>query len=66
MLDRLILERIQLQMGDRAGVSISDAQLNEALTNMARQNGMSLEQFRARIEARAAPTRRCASRCARR
>jgi len=38
-------------MGDRAGVRISDEQLNEALTNMARQNGASLEQFRAQIEA---------------
>jgi peptidyl-prolyl cis-trans isomerase SurA len=51
VLDRLILERIQLRMGDRAGVRISDEQLNEALTNMARQNGASLEQFRAQIEA---------------
>ena len=51
VLDRLILERIQLRMGDRAGVRISDEQLNEALTNMARQNGVTLEQFRARIEA---------------
>ena len=51
VLDRLILERIQLRMGDRAGVRISDEQLNEALTNMARQSGASLEQFRAQIEA---------------
>jgi peptidyl-prolyl cis-trans isomerase SurA len=51
VLDRLILERIQLRMGDRAGVRISDEQLNEALTNMARQNGASLKQFRAQIEA---------------
>jgi peptidyl-prolyl cis-trans isomerase SurA len=52
VLDRLIVDRIQLQMGDRAGVKISDAQLNEALTNMANQNGMGLEQFRASVEAR--------------
>ena len=50
VLDRLILERIQLRMGDRAGVRISDEQLNEALANMARQNGVTLEQFRARLE----------------
>ena len=35
VLDRLILERIQLRMGDRAGVRISDDQLNEALTRTA-------------------------------
>jgi len=51
VLDRLILERIQLRMGERAGVRISDAQLNESLSNMAKQNGMGLEQFRASIEA---------------
>ncbi|MBK6288468.1 MAG: peptidylprolyl isomerase [Gammaproteobacteria bacterium] len=51
VLDRLILERIQLQMGERAGVRISDAQLNEALSGMASQNGMGLDQFRASVEA---------------
>jgi peptidyl-prolyl cis-trans isomerase SurA len=51
VLDRLILEHIQLSMGERAGVRINDDQLNEALTGMARQNGMNLEQFRAKIEA---------------
>lgn len=51
VLDRLILERIQMQMADRAGVRIGDAELNEALANMARGNGMDLEQFRANLEA---------------
>lgn len=51
VLDRLILEHIQLRMGERAGVRISDEQLNEALADMARQGGMSLDQFRARLEA---------------
>lgn len=51
VLDRLVLEHIQLRMGERAGVRISDEQLNAAMTDMARQNGMDLEQFRARIEA---------------
>jgi peptidyl-prolyl cis-trans isomerase SurA len=52
VLDRLIVERIQLQMGERAGVRISDAQLNEAINNMAQQSGMSLDQFRASIESK--------------
>lgn len=51
VLDRLVLEHIQLRMGERAGVRISDEQLNEAMNGMASQNGMSLEQFRARVEA---------------
>jgi peptidyl-prolyl cis-trans isomerase SurA len=45
-LDRLILESIQLQKGERAGVRISDDQLNEALKRIASQNRMTLEQFR--------------------
>jgi peptidyl-prolyl cis-trans isomerase SurA len=49
-LDRLILESIQLQMGGRAGVRISDAQLNEALNRIAAQNRMSLDQFRMQLE----------------
>ena len=50
-LDRLILESIQLQMGQRAGVRISDAQLNAALNRIAQGNRMSLEQFRQQLEA---------------
>lgn len=49
-LDRLILESIQLQMGNRVGARISDAQLNAALERIAAQNRMSLEQFRVMLE----------------
>jgi peptidyl-prolyl cis-trans isomerase SurA len=45
-LDRLILESIQLQKGERAGVRISDEQLNAAVQRIAAQNRMTLEQFR--------------------
>jgi len=52
LLDHLILESIQLQMGERAGVRISDAQLNDAISNIASKNGISdLEQFKAALEA---------------
>ncbi|MCB1706599.1 MAG: peptidylprolyl isomerase [Halioglobus sp.] len=44
-LDRLILESIQIQMGQRAGVRISDDQLNAAMQRIAAQNRMTLEQF---------------------
>ncbi|MGB1139484.1 MAG: peptidylprolyl isomerase [Halioglobus sp.] len=50
-LDRLILESIQLQMGTRVGVRISDAQLNQAITRIAAQNRMGLEEFRQALEA---------------
>ncbi len=49
-LDRLILESIQLQMGQRAGVRISDAQLNDSISRIAARNNMNLEQFRNKLE----------------
>ena len=49
-LDRLILENIQLQMGVNAGVRISDTQLNAAVTRVAAQNRMTLDQFRQQLE----------------
>lgn len=49
-LDRLILESIQLQLGLRVGVRISDQQLDAAIEGIAAQNGLTLEQFRAALE----------------
>ena len=46
VLERLIIEEIQLQIGDSAGVKISDAELNRALSMLASQNSMNLEQFK--------------------
>ena len=50
-LDRLILESIQLQMGNRVGVRISDAQLDAAMQRIAGQNRMDLDQFKMALEA---------------
>ena len=49
-LDRLIMESIQLQLANRYGVRIPDAQLDDAMGRMAASNGLNLEQFRAAIE----------------
>ena len=46
VLERLIIEEIQLQIGEKAGVKISDAELNRALSMIASQNSMNLEQFK--------------------
>lgn len=51
ILERLILESIQKQLAARAGLRISDAQLNEALVRIADQNKMTLPQFQAAMEA---------------
>ena len=50
ILDQLILENIQMQMAYRAGVRISDDQLNESLLRIAQQNSMDLAQFKQTLE----------------
>jgi len=50
-LDRLILESIQLQLANRYGVRIPDAQLDEAMRRMAAGSNLTLAQFRAAVEA---------------
>jgi len=49
-LDRLILDSIQLQLAKRYGVKIPDQQLDEAMARLARQNSVTLEQFRVALE----------------
>ena len=51
VLERLIIEEIQLQIGDSAGVKISDAELNRALSMIASENSMNLEQFKESLDA---------------
>lgn len=46
VLDRLIIDSLQLQVAENQGLRISDRQLNETLEAIAAQNGMSLAQFR--------------------
>ena len=50
VLERLILENIQLQIGDRAGVRIADEELNQALETIAQRNNMNLEQLRMALQ----------------
>ena len=50
IIERLIVESLQLQMAQRVGVRISDEELNEALQAIAEQNKMTLAQFRAVLE----------------
>ena len=46
VMDKLINDSIMMQIGERMGVQISDAQLDETLSNMAGENKLTLEQFR--------------------
>ena len=50
VLDRLILENLQLQMAERNGIRVDDATLNNSLRKMASQNDMSLSEFREVLE----------------
>ena len=63
-LDRLILESIQLQLANRYGVRIPDAQLDEAMGRMAGGSGMTLDQFRMAVEHKVKATSPCAKRSA--
>ena len=46
VIDKLINDSIITQLGERMGVQVSDAQLDETITNMAEGNKQSLEQYR--------------------
>ncbi len=49
VLERLIVENLQLQIGERSGIRITDEELNQAVATIAQRNGMSPEQFRAAL-----------------
>lgn len=46
VLNRLVLESIQKQLAAQQGIRISESQLNNAINNIAAQNGMTIDQFR--------------------
>jgi len=50
VIESLIIEELQLQLAERAGVSISDSELNDSIIRIARNNQMELEQFISFIE----------------
>ena len=50
VLDRLIIEEIQLQLAERAGIKISDSELNQTLSRVSAQNNLSLDDFRIKLE----------------
>ena len=45
VLDKLILDRLQLAMAERAGIKIGDKELNDALNRSAKQQNMSFDEF---------------------
>ena len=51
VLERMIVEEIQLQMAKEANLSVDDTELNRTVRGIAEQNGMSLDQFADTLEA---------------
>ena len=51
VLDRIILQRLQIQKAEALGIAIDDAMLTEAITSIAARNGMALEELQATLEA---------------
>ena len=45
VLERLILERIQMQMGQHAGVVVTDEQLQQTIKGIATQNKLTVDEF---------------------
>ena len=48
--ERLIMDEILLQKADKFGIRISDQELNESLNLFAEQDGLTLQEFRKKIE----------------
>ena len=51
VLERLIMQRLQLAVAERSGIRVDEATLNAAVQRIAEQNNLSLSQFRAALEA---------------
>ncbi len=49
VLERLIVENLQLQIGDRSGIRITDEELNQAIGTIAQRNNMNVDQFKAAL-----------------
>ncbi|RUO38051.1 peptidylprolyl isomerase SurA [Pseudidiomarina aestuarii] len=48
-IDRLVLRELQLQMAQRMGIEVSDAQLQATLTSIAQDSGVTIDQMREQI-----------------
>jgi peptidyl-prolyl cis-trans isomerase SurA len=49
VLERLVVENLQLQIGERSGIRITDEELNQAIGTIAQRNNMNIDQFKAAL-----------------
>ena len=47
VLERLIVEKLQLEMANKTGIRVNDEMVNKVVANIARENRLTMEQFRA-------------------
>lgn len=50
VLEKMIIDKLQRQLAEKAGVSVSEEMLNSSAADIAQRNNMSLEQFRSELE----------------
>jgi len=50
VLEKMIVDKLQRQLAERAGVTVSEEMLNSSAADIAQRNNMSLEQFRSELE----------------
>ena len=50
VLERMIVQEVQIARAEQVGIRISDGELDAALSNIAQQNGLSLSQMQQAIE----------------
>ena len=50
VLERMIIERLQHQMAEKAGININDDMLMSSASDIARRNNMSLDEFRVELQ----------------
>ena len=50
VLERLVIDKLQRQLAARSGIRVSDEMLRSSVTEIARNNGLSVEDFRKELE----------------
>ncbi|MGJ8619218.1 MAG: peptidylprolyl isomerase [Methylophilaceae bacterium] len=50
ILERLIVDNLQLQLAEQRGINVNDSQLDKTIERIAEQNKMGLEEFKAALE----------------
>lgn len=55
VLEKLIVEKLQRQLADRAGINVSEEMLNNSAADIAQRNKMTVAEFRAELERQGIP-----------